>query len=178
MLNVITSVTAWLQLLYDTSLFVYLFCVCLKACALGDVNSWTHTCAWFNELLFGIIEYCHILHMYSIQDMLIARSLIGKKKTTESENVAVRAVVLRDTQLSPLCRVNLLIGNLIWIPRGKNETVSGWHCACELASDGIHTVRYAVLSFFCWILFFHTVPSLQQNIHIKTLADDMVRCLV
>lgn len=63
--------------------------------------------------------------MYSIQDMLIARSLIGKKKTTESENVAVRAVVLRDTQLSPLCRVNLLIGNLIWILRGKNETVSG-----------------------------------------------------
>lgn len=24
--------------------------------------------------------------------------------------------------------------------------------------------------------FFHNVPSLQQNIHIKTLADDMVRC--
>lgn len=63
--------------------------------------------------------------MYSIKDMLIAHNLVGQKKTTESENVAVRAVVLRDTQLSPLCRVNLLIGNLICILRKKNETVSG-----------------------------------------------------
>lgn len=36
---------------------------------------------------------------------------------------------------------------------------------------------FLIYLFFFWLLFsFHTVPSLQQNIHIKTLADDMVRC--
>lgn len=50
-------------------------------------------------------------------------------------------------------------------------------------SDEIHTLHLRCCHFlldlvcFCFV-FFHTVPSLQQNIHIKTLADDMVRCSV
>ena len=157
------------QMLYDTSHFVFLFCVCLKACVLGDINSWTHThtLEWMNYYW----DHQVLSHPTHVQYPGYAHSLTGKKKTHES------CISKRCTAISFMsCEfVN-------WKPylgsEGKNETVSGWHCACELASDGVHTARYAVLSFFFWILFFHTVPSLQQNIHIKTLADDMVRCSV
>lgn len=50
-------------------------------------------------------------------------------------------------------------------------------CVCVYVFPGDHT-------YFCWFFqlgphfFFVNVPSLQQNIHIKTLADDMVRWFV
>lgn len=49
---------------------------------------------------------------------------------------------------------------------------------CGHSPDEIHALPLSCVIFISFgsCYFFHTVPSLQQNIHIKTLADDMVRC--
>ena len=168
MFNVITSVT--LHRCFMTHLILCFYFVCALKRVCSGILTLEHTHTRLNEWII-IWDHQVLSHPTHVQYPGYAHSLTGKKKTHES------CISKRCTAISFMsCEfVN-------WKPylgsEGKNETVSGWHCACELASDGVHTARYAVLSFFFWILFFHTVPSLQQNIHIKTLADDMVRCSV
>lgn len=82
-----------------------------------------------------------------------------------------------------------IIKNLIWYLRGKCNTIfysvipKREKKTLRYPGDTVHVKTLemgralASVVVFCWIVF-HTVPSLQQNIHIKTLADDMVRCLV
>lgn len=62
------------------------------------------------------------------------------------------------------------------------------HCgqwdSIQMKSEHAHALQYlwntahTVFLPFDGVCVFHIVPSLQQNIHIKTLADDMVRCSV
>ncbi len=65
-----------------------------------------HTLAftYIISVLFGIIKYCHILLMYSIQDLL------GKKKNL-NENEPILTVVLRHLALSFVCSLIQLFFN-------------------------------------------------------------------
>lgn len=70
---------------------------------------------------------------------------------------------------------------LKWKPRKKFFLYKFFSLLVDLpySLPYIHALLLRCCHFFfpfgsCF--FFHNVPSLQQNIHIKTLADDMVRC--
>lgn len=161
----------WLWVLSDGPHFVCLYLSC----------SFLNTTVFTFTLLSGIIKCYHILHMhmYSIWDLL---------KTGMSYCPLWYQDNLHMCFMYSLMYASI-IKNLIWYLRGKCNTIFYsvipkrekkrlWY-----PGDAVHVKTLemgralASVVVFCWIVF-HTVPSLQQNIHIKTLADDMVRCLV
>lgn len=143
-------------------------CVCL-GCSFLNTHLSTHT---LKPYYFGIIKYCHILHMYSIQDMLISSletKPIMRMGQCGSKTFSTMSFVFSDVYTC-ICWSETELG--FW---GKWDSIQRtlymwthfrWHTYC------------AEFCHFLLDVVFHAVPSLQQNIHIKTLADDMVRCLV
>lgn len=115
---------------------IYL-CVFLKCVSLGCTLEHTQLSWHTLNILFGIIKYCHILHMYSIQDRLIA---------SVEKNVFV----------------NETLNFKFW---EENEIVSRGHCTCERPSDGIHTVPFAVLSFYVGSCFSHCALPPTEHTH-------------
>lgn len=102
--------------------FMYLFGMCLKVCVL-EMFTLEHTLklTYIRTILFGIIKYCHILHMYSIQDKLIS--------SLETKQIML-AVVLRHfapCSLSFLMYMSVFVNWKFNLDSEENETVSRVH---------------------------------------------------
>lgn len=145
------------------------------SCSFLNTNVFTFT------LLSGIIKCYHILHMhmYSILDLLMTGMSYFPLWYQDNLHMCFMYSLMYAR----------IIKNLIWYLRGKCNSIfysvipKREKKMLRYPGDTVHVKTLetgralASVVVFCWIVF-HTVPSLQQNIHIKTLADDMVRCLV